>query len=849
MNTLLDFRRRTSRRLNNKLNTFIGMIDLRNMTTLRILIFTCLVGLIRFSVAGQKQEIFLMGTTLGTGHQPLSGVNIRIKNSLQGTYSNQEGAFKLKIDPLKDSILIFSMLNYETLALRLLLYPENKIIVVLKPVSIDLSEVEVTEKRLTNTGTVNIDPILSKNLANAGGGSIEQLIKTLPGVSSHNELTSQYSVRGGNYDENLLYVNGVEIFRPFLVKRGEQEGMSFLNPDLVSAIRFSSGGFESSYGDKMSSVLDIDYKVPGKSKGSTEIGTLGASAHLEGRALKNKFSYLTGLRYRNNRYLLGTLDQKGHYDPAFFDFQALLGFDFSPKFSLNLLANYSTNTYAFSPESRETNFGTMSQSYRLKIYFDGHEKDLFTNRFGALTAYYHPNKKLDLQLTASSFDADETQRSDIRGQYYLNEIIAGSSPSVSPDSSLLLGVGSALVHAADYLQSSILNVEQRGRYSSNSHRLQWGIKFQSEHIHDLVNEWEMRDSAGYSLPYNNQTVNLYSTVKANNQINSLRYSAFFQDTYTARLSDNLLIFNIGSRLQHWNFNRQTIVSPRISLMWLPGRSKQFQWHAAWGIYQQMPFYKELKNRSAQLVSDVQAQKSIQTLIGMDYSFRWNDRPYKFSTEIWYKSLSNLIPYKITNLDVQYFPEQQAKGYATGLELKIFGEPIPGATSWASVTLMKTAEDILGDHYEQQGVDGNPSKIIYPGYLPRPTDQRFNLSLFLQDYLPGNPTVKMNLTLLYGSGLPFGPPKGERWMDSFRMPAYKRVDIGFSKMLQGSPNPKKMNFLTKNLSAAWVSFEIFNLFDLNNTISYYWVSDFQNQMHAVPNYLTGRRINLKVSVSF
>lgn len=808
-----------------------------------LLLLQCLPG------CGQERFVVLAGITMGIDNQPLAGVNIQIKNSRRGSFSDQKGHFTIKISLPEDSILVFSSLNFQTVEMPVGTGTRKDFTVVLHPVSIKIEEVQVSKQQRSNPGVVNISPLLAKNLPNTGGGAIEQLIKTLPGVSSNSELSPQYSVRGGNYDENLTYVNGIEIFRPFLIKTGEQEGLSFLNPNLVSSVRFSSGGFESRYGDKMSSVLDIEYKTPEKFAGTAELGALGASAHFEGRALQNKFSYLTGIRYKNNRYLLGTLDQKGHYDPACLDFQALLGYNFSPKFSINFLANLSLNNYSFTPESRETNFGTMSQAYRLKIYFDGNEQDKFSNRMGAFTANYDPHMNLHLQITASSFRSDEQERYDILGEYYLNEVVAGSNPTENPDSTLLLGVGSSLVHADNYLHASIQTIEQSGRFSLSKHQFKWGIKFQSERIRDQVNEWEMRDSAGYSLPYGTQPIELYRRIKADNQLNSKRYCLYLQDNFSTRLKNSTLLVNFGGRLQYWDFNNQTIFSPRITLLFLPYRFKQLQFHASWGIYQQMPFFKELKNKEAQLVQEVKAQKSVHYLIGVDHAFTWGDRPFKFSTELWHKSLTHLIPYKVTNLDLQYFPEQQSKGYAKGLELRLFGEPIPGATSWASLTLMKTEEDIAGDHYLKKGTNGAPDKVVYPGYLPRPSDQRFNFSLFFQDYLPKNPTMKMNLTLLYGSGLPFGPPQGERYMDIYRMPSYKRVDIGFSKMLVGSPTAKKVNFFTQNLKEAWLSLEIFNLFDLNNTISYYWVSDFQNQMHAVPNYLTGRRINLKVSVSF
>jgi hypothetical protein len=819
------------------------------MASIRLLLFYSLMVISLRQSFGQEHLFPLSGKITGPEGETLVGVNIQVLNSNRGTFSDQKGEFQISLNLPKDSILVFTTLNYLKRVVNIIRNREKKLIVVMQPLSIPLSEVEVNEQRRSNSGVVNIDPHLTKNLTSTGGDAIEQLVKTLPGVSSHNELTPQYSVRGGNYDENLLYVNGIEIFRPFLVKTGEQEGLSFLNPDLVEAIRFSSGGFESSYGDKMSSVLDIEYKVPHQTSGTAEVGALGASAHFEGRAIRNKFFHLSGFRYRDNRYLLGTLDQKGHYSPACFDLQTLLGYEFSPKLSIQFLGNLASNNYSFTPETRETRYGTLSQSYQLKIYFEGKEKDQFSNRLGAFTANYHPSKDLQMKLTTSSFRSDEKERYDILGQYYLNEIIAGSTPSENPDSTFLLGVGSSLQHAANYLQASIFTIEQSGKLNVSKHQIQWGLKFQREKIHDQVGEWEMRDSAGYSLPYNDKVVRLYSSIKADHQLQSSRYSAYLQDNYTTQFQNSSLSFSVGGRVQYWDYNGQTIFSPRLSLRYIPNKLKSLQIHAAWGIYQQMPFFKELKNSNAKLVSSVKAQKAIHYVTGLDYPFNWGDRPFKFSTELWYKSLDHLIPYKVMNLNLQYFPEQQAKGYATGLEMKLWGEPIPGATSWASVTLMKTEEDILGDHYLKEASGGTPAVVVYPGYLPRPSDQRFNFSLFFQDFLPKNPTVKMNLTLLYGSRLPFGPPHGERYMDTFRMPAYKRVDLGLSKMLVGNPGSLRSNFFSKNLKEAWLSLEIFNLFGLDNTISYYWVSDFQNQMHAVPNYLTGRRINAKFSVSF
>ena len=506
---------------------------------LLIFIFIYLAFLVP-QLSGQESTVVLSGKITGLDQMPLEGVNIQLKGSQRGTYSDKKGQFRLRIKIKTDVVLIFSILNYETVELQVSPGTGKEILLNLKPVNLPIQEVEVMGEKTVHPETIAIDPRLTNNLSNAGGGAVEQLIKTLPGVSSRNELSPQYSVRGGNYDENLLYVNGIEIFRPFLVKTGEQEGLSFVNPDLVSAIRFSSGGFESSYGDKMSSVLDIDYKTPDKRAGKAEIGALGASVQLEGRAVDRKFSYLMGIRYRDNSYLLGTLDQKGHYDPAFFDLQTSLGYDISSRFSINFLANIASNNYTFSPETRESRFGTMDQTYQLKIYFDGKEKDQFNNRFGALSLNFHPDKNLNLQVTASSFYSDERERYDIPGQYYLNEIFSSSVTTGHPDSTLLLGVGSSQVHAANFLQASIVNIEHRGKYALDNHRIQWGLKYQSERIHDQMNEWEMRDSAGYSLPYNGNTVELYYSVRSNNQLNSRRYSAFVEDHFRQEFQNSAL---------------------------------------------------------------------------------------------------------------------------------------------------------------------------------------------------------------------------------------------------------------------------------------------------------------------
>jgi len=798
-------------------------------------------------VCGQLAGVSVKGKVVDAENHPLEMVNVLIKGTNNGVVTNQMGEFILPPASEKSIVLIFSFVGYETSEREVLLSENPFVSQVLKPVFQPIQEIVVEGKKEENN-LQTIPQKLTERLP-AMAGSVETLIKTLPGVSNNNELSSQYSVRGGNFDENLIYVNGIEIIRPFLVKSGEQEGLSFINSDMVSSIGFSSGGFDASYGDKMSSVLDITYRKPAINSASAEIGALGASAHFEGSAAKGKFSHLTGIRYKNTAYLLGTLDKKGEYNPSFTDVQTYLNYKFSPRFSLGFLGNYAANTFQFIPETRLTKFGTLTNPFEFLVYFEGKERDKFENYLGALAADYSVNANLSLKFQASSFYSLEKESFDILGEYYLSDINQIPESQNYADSSMVIGTGAYLDHARNTLKARVTAFEHRGTFSADRHQLQWGLKYQHERISDQVSEWEMRDSVGYSIPYGTDQLSLYRAVSGNNTVVSNRFSGFVQDSWIAPFGNGELAVTGGIRMQFWDFNQQTIFSPRISGSWKIGSARNRIIRAAWGVYQQMPFFKELKDRDAQIVQGVKAQKSIQYLLGYDQIFSAFDRPFRFTTEVWYKALSNLIPYQIDNLNIRYIPNQQAIGYATGIDFKINGEFVPGAQSWASLSLMKTEEDIIGDFYLKQKADGTGTEKIYPGYIPRPTDQRVNFSLFFQDYFPGYPSVKMSMTLFYGSRLPFGPPQGERYMDTFRMPPYRRVDVGFSKSLINNINHDLRKERKIGIKDAWVGFELYNLFDINNTISYFWISDIKNQMHAVPNYLTGRRINLKLGIRF
>ena len=799
------------------------------------------------SLWGQNMSRSISGKVVDQQMHPLEMINIRIKGTPVGTVSDSQGNFILPPIAGKSVILVFTAVGYLKKERDILLLDiQHPILQVMETELKSIQEITIEQKR-ENNNLQNIRPKVTERLPALAGG-VETIIKTLPGVSNNNELSSQYSVRGGNFDENLVYVNGFEIIRPFLVKSGEQEGLSFINSEMVGSIGFSAGGFDASYGDKMSSVLDITYRKPERTAASAEIGALGASARFEGISTNRKFTHLTGIRYKNTAYLLGTLDKKGEYNPSFTDLQTYLNYRFNARLSLSFLGNYASNTYQFIPKTQLTKFGTLTNPYQFMVYYDGREKDRFENYLGAIASEYTPNHHLSLKFQASSFSSIEKVSYDILGEYYLNDISQQSGSQTNADSTTVTGTGTDLNHARDRLTAYVSGVEHRGTFSANHQQFQWELKFQHEMMSAHENDWELRDSAGYSLPYQNNALTLYRNITGNNKITSNRFSGFIQDNRTENMGNGILSVTGGIRFQYWNYNHQTIISPRISASWKTGSDRNQTYRAAWGVYDQMPFFKELLNSEAQLVPGVKAQRSIHYLLGYDKTITTYERPIKFTAELWYKALSHLIPYKLDNLNIQYLPDQQSVGYAAGIDCKINGELASGAQSWASLSLMKTAENIIGDYYLRPKAGGGTEKI-YPGYIPRPTDQRLNFSLFIQDYFPGYQTVKMSMTLFYGSGLPFGPPNGPRYMDTFRMPPYQRVDIGFSKTLIKKDKRVVKDGKRYGVKDAWIGFEIFNLFDINNTVSYYWISDIHNQMYAVPNYLTGRRLNLKFSVRF
>jgi len=805
------------------------------MVKFRLFILTFFAGMFCNFVLAQSNNATLKGIVTDQNGKPLDMVNIALKDYALGTSSKRDGAFLLRIPAQKSVVVIFSSLGYTLVTDTIFAKAEENITlkITMQESDLKLAEIVVSQNRREGGNITRIDPKMLDAIVGSSAGAVESLIKTLPGVSSNNELSSQYTVRGGNFDENMVYVNDIEIYRPFLIRAGQQEGMSFINSDMVSTIEFSAGGFDAKYEDKMSSVLDIKYRKPSEFKGSATMSMLGASAHFEDVALKGKLSHISGIRYKTNKYLLGSLDEQGEYDPDFLDIQTYITYQVSPKFDISVLGNVAQNKYRFVPETRETTFGTWDAPLNTKIYFDGQEVDDFQTYLGALSANYHPNVKLNLKFIASAFYTSEKETYDILGDYYLNELERNMSSEEFGDSILNLGVGSFIEHARNYLNATVISFSHRGAFNSEKHLVNWGLKFQHEAIDSKINEWIFRDSTGYSIPYSDSNVGLYYTLNSKNSISSNRVTGFIQDTWSVPLNQGDFYITGGVRFNYWDYNNELLISPRATMTYYPNWKDKISFRLSAGMYYQSPFFKELIFTDGTLNLNPQAQRSYQVVAGSDFVFNAWDRPFRFTSEAYYKYMNRLIPYQVDNVRIRYLPEQEAIGYATGIDMKINGEFVSGVQSWASLSFLRTKEDIF--------MDGH-------GYIPRPTDQWMNFSLFFQDYLPGNPSYKMQLSGFYGAGLPTGPPNGQRYQDVFRMPSYRRIDLGFSKVLISEAKQVNRDFL-RNITDLWVSLEVFNLLDINNTISYYWVSSIYGDQFAVPNYLTGRKINLKLTVRF
>ncbi|PWD97796.1 TonB-dependent receptor [Marinilabilia rubra] len=788
------------------------------------------------TIKGYGQDNFnIKGQILSEAGDPVELVNIIVAGRSLGTTSDENGEFQILVTPPFPVLLQFSHIEYipnETSVTPSELQ-ESTLKVTLKARVREVKEVEVKVDAGDDQTVQKITPDLSTKLPSPAGYAIEGLVRSQMGVSSNNELSTQYRVRGGNFDENLVYLNGFEVHRPQLVRSGQQEGLSIVNPDLVKSVYFSSGGFGVSYGDKMSSVLDVNYKTPDSTAASANINLLGMSAHAEGTLKKGKVTWLTGIRHKTNRYLLGSLDTKGDYNPSFIDAQAFVTYHINSKFSIEGLGYYALNHYQFKPSDRETDFGTMSDVKRLKIYFAGQENDRFKTGMGAVKLNLTPSKDHKYKLQASHYRALEEEAFDIAGAYWLQEI-AGLN---GEESATNIGVGEYLQHARNDLLATVTSISLKGDHVfSKNNALNWGVDLKSENFKDRINEWELIDSAGYSIPRNPELELSYSrNAEIEMQTQHIKAYAAHQTTFSPEWGKIRL--NYGSRFIYSDREEKLHITPRFQVTLLPFATPNTRFRLSGGWYYQPPFYKEYRPPKSGEVNTLTAQKSRQILGGLDHYFSIFDRPFKFSTEIYYKHMFDLTPYKVDNVRIQYTGKNEAKGYAAGIDFKLHGEFVPGTESWATLSLLKTEEDLESDTWEKPGE---------PGYIPRPSDQRVNFSLFFQDYFPNNPTFKVHLSLFYGSGLPFGPPRSPRYLATYRMSPYRRVDIGFSKDLMPW---LRRNTQQKIIKDFWVGLEIFNLFDISNTISYYWVSDVEDRQYAVPNYLTGRRINLSLNMAF
>lgn len=791
---------------------------------------------------GQENNLksyLIQGTVTNTTNQPIQNVNIQYKKT--GTITDKKGNYSLEVFDNNPINLIVSHISYQTDTIQINL--NNQIGVIIKNISLKendnfLVDVNLVSEEYRFKGITKINPKDLVKLPNTTGG-IESIIKLLPGISSNNELSSQYSVRGGSYDENLIYVNGIEVYKPFLIRTGEQEGLSFINSNMIASVEFSSGGFEPKFGDKLSSVLNVEYKQPRTRSTLITMSALGLEVNLEGHSNNYLFSYLIGSRMRSNNFLFKSLDTRANYQPLFQDLQTYITYQIHPDLELSLLSYYSQNKYQMTPFTREAKFGTVSEALQLTIYFEGQEVDNYETNLIALSSNYSPNESLNIKLTSSFFQTKEQEFYDILGEYWLGELDNNLGSDQLGEVVFNRGVGSYMNHARNVFYANVMNLYHDGHYqvTQNKERafsINWGIKYQIEQINDEIKEWVMVDSAGYSISPIVEDLHLYEFSTGNSSMNSNRLSAYSQCSGKLESPNTLVRYILGGRVNYWDFNNEFFLSPRAIVSIKPTMwKKDFVFNLSCGSYNQSPFFKEFRDNEGNLNTNIKSQKSLHYVINSDYQFTYLGRPFKFTSAIYYKKLWDIIPFEMDNLSITYLAENNAKGYATGLDLKLFGEFVPNIDSWISVSLLKTQEDIEGDQH---------------GYIPRPTDRRLNASIFFQDYFPKNPNYKMQLSLIYGTGLPFGAPNSERHEQILRIPSYKRLDIGFSRSIKQENKTSKLKFLN-NFKSIWTSIEIFNLIGIQNTSSYIWVSDSSNRYYAVPNYLTGRLLNFKISLKF
>ena len=781
--------------------------------------------LLLHAICSTAQTFTLQGKVTDEDQNPVELATVSVLKQGKVTLTSLNGKFSMQLHSADSVVVRFSMIGYKTKT-RVLRRPKStqNLQIVLYSDNTTLNEVQITGQRIQSGQTQELKKEDMKLAPNASGNGVEALIQSQAGVSTHSELSSQYNVRGGAFDENSVYINNVEIYRPFLVRSGQQEGLSIINPDMVEKIGFSTGGFEAKYGDKMSSALDITYKLPKKFEASVAASLLGASAYV-GFGNK-KFSWSNGIRYKTTKYLLGTLETNGEYKPSFLDYQNYLNYKPNRRWTIDFIGNISDNHYNFEPKDRETKFGTLQNVKSFRVYFDGQEKDLFRTYFGTLGIRRNITDSTSIAVLASAFSTKEQEKYDIQGQYWLTQT----------ETSENLGVGTYFLHARNYLKAHVESVKLMLSHKTKKHNFEGAFTFKREHIEEKSVEYEMRDSSGYSIPHTGKDLNMVYSLRARNTLDANRIETYLQDTYrfTNTNSHTFFTLNYGVRISHWSFNKETIISPRLSLGIIPAFNHNVTMRFATGIYYQAPFFKELRDTStvngvtyARLNEKAKSQRSIHFIAGFDYRFYLNQRPFKFTAETYYKALSNLIPYSVNNVKVVYYGDNIGSGHAMGIDLKLYGEFVPGTDSWISLSVMNTRMKLNGKS------------------IPLPTDQRYAVNLFFTDYFPRTERWKMSLKLAYADGLPFSAPHKKIENNSFSAPAYKRADIGMSYRLLNNEH-KTSNSIFRNI---WLGIDCLNLFGISNVNSYYWITDVTNHQYAVPNYLTGRQINARILCEF
>lgn len=778
------------------------------------------------TVTASAQTFTLQGRVTDENNDPIEFASVSCLKQGKMTMTSIKGEYSMQLHSADSVVIKFSMIGYKAKT-RILRRPRGKqtLQIVLHSDENQLGEVTTTGKKIETGQMEDISKDHLKSLPSASGNAVEELIQSQAGVSTHSELSSQYNVRGGSFDENSVYIDNVEIYRPFLVRSGQQEGISVINPDMVEKISFSTGGYEARYGDKMSSALNIKYRKPKKFEATASASMLGASAFIG--VSNKKVSWSNGFRYKTTKHLLGSMDTKGEYSPTFIDYQTYLTYTPNKRWEIKLLGNISDNHYNFTPEDRETKFGTMENVKAFQVYFDGQEKDVFRTFFGAVGITRNFGEKTSLSLIASAFNTREQEKYDIQGQYWLTQT----------ETSENLGVGTYFQHARNYLKAHVESAKLLFKTKYKKHDIEGAFTFKKEKITENSVEYEMRDSSNYSIPHTGKDLYMIYSMRAKNVLDANRIEAYVQDAFrfTSNNEKTLYTLNYGVRLSHWSYTKETIVSPRVSLGIIPAFNENITMRFATGLYYQAPFFKELRDTTTQngityasLNSKAKSQRSIHFIAGFDYRFRMNNRSFKFTAEAYYKALGNLAPYSVNNVKVVYYGSNESSGHAAGIDLKLYGEFVPGTDSWLSLSLMNTSMKLNGKS------------------IPLPTDQRYAINLFFTDYFPGTDRWKMSLKLALADGLPFSAPHQELESNVFRAPAYKRADIGLSYRLLNNEGKQRKHIQLRNV---WLGAECLNLFGINNVNSYYWITDVTGGQYAVPNYLTGRQINFRVTVDF